>query len=110
MCRRCKSICRFDVLTESGAEPEKYTRATCAGCASLFFKSRCATFGVLGRVCGKAFSGVFIYVVYKGAFSKKKSAQTRQTILLYLAVSKLLLTFAADSENGRSEPRDKPNY
>ena len=50
----------------------KYTRATCAGCASLFFKSRCATFGVLGRVCRKAFSGVFIYVVYKGAFSKKK--------------------------------------
>ena len=71
MCRRCKSICRFDVLTESGAEPEKYTRATCAGCASLFFKSRCATFGVLVRVCRKAFSGVFIYVVYKGAFSKK---------------------------------------
>ena len=72
MCRRCKSICRFDVLTESGAEPEKYTRATCAGCASLFFKSRCASFGVLGRVYPKAFSGVFIYVVYKGAFSKKK--------------------------------------
>ena len=72
MCRRCKSICRFDVLTGSGAEPEKYTRATCAGCASLFFRSRCATFEVLGRVCRKAFSGVFIYVVYKGAFSKKK--------------------------------------
>lgn len=28
----------------------KYTRATCAGCASLFSKSRCATFEVLGRV------------------------------------------------------------